>query len=248
MIRYLLITLIFSATILSASGQDTFSIIAIDTVTGEIGSAGASCIAHQHPDSGVIIISSVFPGKGVIHTQAQYHPKNQKNAIQLFNEGKTPSEIISWLRKNDISNRIESRQYMIARISNDKKPSVAAFTGVSCNAYKNHIIGKNYCIAGNILAGHFILDSMEQAFLRKEGTLDEKIMAALKAAKIPGADTRCLSEGISSKSAFIRMAKPGDSVRNYFLQLNVNNHPKEKDPIDILEEKYRDWKRRNQRE
>ncbi|MBL8007830.1 MAG: hypothetical protein JNJ56_09880, partial [Ignavibacteria bacterium] len=46
--------------------QDTFSIAAVDPVTGEVGSAGASCVA------GSIILSDVHPGRGVIHTQASY--------------------------------------------------------------------------------------------------------------------------------------------------------------------------------
>ena len=42
------------------------------------------------------------------------------------------------------------------------------------------------------------------------GSLDQKLMSAMQSAKIPGADTRCLDEGISTLSAFIRIAKPGD--------------------------------------
>ena len=55
--------------------QDTFSIVAIDTITGEVGSAGASCvyIAGQ----GVRILSDVHPGLGAIHTQAYYLSANQ---------------------------------------------------------------------------------------------------------------------------------------------------------------------------
>ncbi len=228
--------------------QDTFSIIAIDSVTGEIGSAGASCLQHAHPDSGVIIISTVIPGKGAIHTQAWYHPKNKQNARQKLLEGLSPDEIILWLKTNDIENRIGKRQYGIATIDIKNKVCVSAFTGVSCDAFKSHIIGKNYCIQGNILAGKFVLDSMELAFNRTKGTLADKLMASLLAAKIPGADTRCLQEGVSSQSAFICVAKPTDTEGNYFLKINVNSRPYGQDPIDILNEKYQVWKQQNQRE
>jgi uncharacterized Ntn-hydrolase superfamily protein len=223
-------------------GQDTFSIIAIDSVTGEIGSAGASCVAHAHPDSGVIIISTIIPGRGAIHTQAYYHPANQNNARQKMLEGLSPDEIMDWLKNNDVANRMQQRQYGIADMDNGKKIRVAAFTGVSCNAYKSHIIGKNYCIQGNILAGQFVLDSMEHAFNRTAGTLADKLMAAMLAAKIPGADTRCSAEGVSSKSAFMCIAKPTDKEGAYFIELNVNNHPPAQDPIDILKMKYELWK------
>ena len=42
----------------------TFSIVAVDTQTGEVGSAGGSCIANS------IIISDIHPGIGAIHTQS----------------------------------------------------------------------------------------------------------------------------------------------------------------------------------
>jgi len=54
-------------------GQDTFSICAIDTVTGEVGSAGASCIDENAIAGGCIILSDVLPGVGVIHTQAGFN-------------------------------------------------------------------------------------------------------------------------------------------------------------------------------
>ena len=50
--------------------QDTFSIVAVDTVTGEIGSAGASCIDESQIEGGALIISDVIPGRGAIHTQS----------------------------------------------------------------------------------------------------------------------------------------------------------------------------------
>jgi len=59
--------------------QDTFSIVAVDTVTGEIGSAGASCVG---PIGGVgaFILSDVIEGIGGIHTQASWNATNQQNA------------------------------------------------------------------------------------------------------------------------------------------------------------------------
>ena len=57
-----LFTIIFMSSYLMA----TFSIVAVDTTTGEVGSAGGSCI------SGSIIISDIHPGVGAIHTQAYY--------------------------------------------------------------------------------------------------------------------------------------------------------------------------------
>src|SRR5688500_19379641 len=72
-----------------AAQGETFSICAVDPITGEVGSAGASCI------NGSIIISDVHPGVGVIHTQSYWHASNQMFAHDLMvNGGLTPQQII----------------------------------------------------------------------------------------------------------------------------------------------------------
>ena len=58
--------------------NDTFSIVAVDTLTGQIGSAGASCI------QGSIIISDIHPGLGAIHTQSYWNGSNQDSASSLM--------------------------------------------------------------------------------------------------------------------------------------------------------------------
>ena len=89
---------------------------------------------------------------------------------------------------------------------------------------------------------------MESNFLNTNGTLDQKLMSALQGANIPGADTRCLDEGISTLSAFIRVAKPNDNPNNYFMDLNVSNVTPYYaqtglwiDPIDTLQSLYDQW-------
>jgi hypothetical protein len=65
-------------------------------------------------------------------------------------------------------------------------------------------------------------------------------MAALQGAKVPGADTRCTNK--SSSSAFLRVARPTDPQGGpYWLDLNVNNTPSNKDPIDSLQVLYNMW-------
>ena len=61
--------------------QDTFSIVAVNPYTGEVGSAGASCIA------GSIIISDIHPGHGAIHTQSFWIAGNQNLASEYMNLG-----------------------------------------------------------------------------------------------------------------------------------------------------------------
>ena len=207
----------------------TFSIVAVDTNTGEVGSAGGSCIA------GSIIISDIHPGVGAIHTQFYWNQSNQDSASSLMNLEYSPEEIIDWLIENDAQNNPSIRQYGIIDLIDDGRS--AGFTGENCFDYKNHILGQTYAIQGNILLGQEILDSMEIAFTSTYGTLDEKLIAALLAANVPGADTRCLPYGTPALSAFIRMAKSEDEN-----DINVQSCPTNLSPIDSLFTLYWDWK------
>src|SRR5438094_42422 len=141
-----------------SQAQDTFSIVAVDSTTGEIGSAGASClgIVTGIIPRGAQIISDVIPGKGAIHTQATWDSVNQKNAhIQMLN-GATPQQIIDYLNQHDHNNSPNICQYGVVDYNNGH-PRSAGFTGINCMYYKNHITGKGYCIQGNILLGQKIL-------------------------------------------------------------------------------------------
>jgi len=221
--------------------QDTFSIVAIDTITGEIGSAGASCIDESAIAGGALIISDIIPGRGAIHTQSYWHPTNQQNAHNRMVEGMSPQQIIDWLVENDVQNLPGRRQYGIVDHDGNGSPRSAAFTGAQCLDYKNHITGPNYAIQGNILLGQQILDSMEARFLNTDGMLAEKLMAALQGANVPGADTRCMANGTSSLSAFIRVARATDTIGNFYCDLNVPSVPYGMEPIDSLQILFDAW-------
>lgn len=221
--------------------QDTFSIVAVDTITGEIGGAGASCIDESAIPGGVLIISDIIPGRGTIHTQSYWNATNQQNAHNRMMEGMSPEEIIAWLVANDVQNNPQVRQYGIVDFDDDGHPRSAAFTGTNCINYKNHIIGPNYAIQGNILLGQQILDSIEARFLNTPGTLAEKLMAGLQGANVPGADTRCMNEGTSSLSAFIRVAMPEDLPGSFWCDLVVPSTPYGVEPIDSLQVLFDQW-------
>jgi uncharacterized Ntn-hydrolase superfamily protein len=233
LLRLLLFVLV-AASLAASVAEATFSIAAVDPITQQVGSAGASCI------SGSIILSDVHPGVGVIHTQAYWNGQNQDNASQLMDQGYSPQAIIDWLVAHDAQNNPTIRQYGIADLVEGGRS--AGFTGQNCNNWKGHLLGPTYAIQGNILLGPEIVQGMEQAFLTTTGSLADRLMAALQAAKVPGADTRCLDEGKSAISAFIRVGKPGDPAGDLYLDLNVNSTPADVDPIDVLQGLYDDWR------
>jgi len=217
--------------------QDTFSIVAVDSVTGEVGSAGASCVDLLlfFPNYAVDFLGDLLPGQGAINTQASYNITNQSNARTRMLAGDTPQQIITWLAANDAGGNPNSRQYGIAAFVNGA-PQTAGYTGTGTLNYKNHITGPNYCIQGNILLGQSILDSMEARFLNEPGDLACKLMAALQGAKVVGADTRCANNNSSSLFAFLKVSQPNDPYGSPSLLVTVKTPGGAQiEPIDSLQ-------------
>lgn len=210
----------------------TFSIVAVDTVTGAVGGAGASCIDNCQ------IITDIIEGIGGVHTQASYLAGNQANAHALMLAGLTPDSIISWLANNDVEGMPYYRQYGVVTLAGSG--ASAGFTGAGTNFWRGHLNGPGYAIQGNILLDSIVVDTMEFAFLNTDGPLEEKLMAAMEAANIPGADSRCLSCNKPAISAFIKVVHPGDGGTPYLYKL-VTNTSCDQNPVDSLKILYDNW-------
>ena len=234
--KKLLIILFIIFYVKNVISQDTFSIVALDSITGEVGSAGASCVdMFMTGFSTNDFLGQLIPNIGAINTQAWYNSTNQTNATNRMNLGDTPNQIIDWLILNDVQSAPELRQYGIVAMVNGS-PQAAAYTGTSTDNYKNHIIGDNYAIQGNILLGQEVLDSIESRFLNTPGDLTCKLMAALQGANMVGADTRCISNGTSSLFAFVKVSQPSDIFGSPSFNISVRTHSNSGiEPIDSLQ-------------
>ena len=229
----ILLALLFST---SAFAQHTFSVVAVDPVSGEVGGAGATCYETVND------IADVHPGVGFIHTQSYVNYTNQQYAKLMMDGGLAPQEIMDSIQVVDADNDSTIRQYAAVDLINGGRS--AAFTGSNCFSYHGQRLGATYAIAGNILLGPQILDSMESRFNSTQGSLADKLMAALEGAKVKGADSRCLADSVSSLSAYMIVAKPDDVGADYYVNLNVENvYPA--DPIDVLVQDYEAWKDQN---
>ena len=230
----------------SIQAQHTFSIVAVDPNTGEIGSAGATCldIDDLNGEEGALVISDIVLGIGAIHTQAFWHPVNQAAARERMLAGDSPQEILDWLFTNDPApGTNQDRQYGIVDLIGGPggSPRSAAFTGTNNSSIAYQVVGPNYAIAGNILISQDVIDDMETEFLNATGTLADKLMAAMQGAKRIGADNRCTANQTSSKSAFLRVANVNDLYSNYghlTVDLNVSKTNVAEDPIDVLQNTY----------
>ena len=253
----------------------TFSIVAVDLDSGIVGSAGGSCIANSiiisdiHPGIGVIHTQSYWMSGNQQYASTLMDEGHSPNEIiELLQSNdliNNPSirqyGVVDMFSGNNYGllyeyecNEIPNTQWEgstdiggLALCTDIPISRSASFTGENCSNWKGHIDGINYAIQGNILLNDSILINMENNFINTNGTLDQKLMAALQGAKVPGADTRCLDEGISTLSAFIRVAKSTD-VDSYYMDLNIDNVTPYYsqngvwiDPVDTLQIKFNNW-------
>lgn len=192
----------------------TYSIVALDPKTGELG------VAVQSRFFGV---GSVVPwaraGVGAVATQAAADITYGSNGLKLLASGKSPAAALKQLTDKD--RQRESRQCGIV----DARGRSAAFTGRDCLPFASHRIAKNVAIQGNILAGPGVLDAMMRAFTeageRPGSELADWLVAALQAGEDAGGDQR----GRQSAALLVVREKAGyDGANDRYIDLRVEDH------------------------
>jgi uncharacterized Ntn-hydrolase superfamily protein len=172
----------------------TYSIVARDPATGELG------VAVQ---SRAFAVGSRVPhakaGVGAIATQASTNVAYGIEGLALLEKGLSPEEVVK--RLTDADERRDRRQLAVL----DASGAVKAYTGSGTNAWAGHIEGRNYSVQGNILAGEAVVKGMARAFEETSGELAVRLMAALDAAQAAGGDKR----GV--QSAALLVVKPIDT-------------------------------------
>ena len=158
----------------------TWSIIARDSATGQIGIAVATrffAVGARVPH--------IAPGIGGVATQALVNPYYGIDGVKLLHEGKSPREIVEILIAGD--NGRESRQLHIM----DTRGQTAAHTGRDCVDWCGHLAGENFSVAGNMLAGAAVLDDTAKAYLANQNLpFARRLIAAMRAGEQAGGDKR----------------------------------------------------------
>jgi uncharacterized Ntn-hydrolase superfamily protein len=158
----------------------TWSIIAIDSSSGQIGIAVATrffAVGARVPH--------IAAGFGAVATQALVNPYYGIDGARLLREGKSPDDIIAALLAAD-SGR-ESRQLHIM----DAAGNIAAHTGRECVDWCGHVRGDGFSIAGNMLAGARVLDDTAAAYIGGESLpFAQRLIAAMRAGEAAGGDKR----------------------------------------------------------
>jgi uncharacterized Ntn-hydrolase superfamily protein len=203
----------------------TFSIIAIDTITKEIGIGTCSKVLGVG-----FLVPWIDSEYGAVATQSFVNVKFGKLGIELLKLGYSPKEIIDILKSSD--SLFELRQVGVLNINGDGY----AFTGNKNFPYAGHIVSKGYVILGNLLKSENVLKDMEKAFLSNVSKpLAERIILSLEAGEKAGGDRR----GKQSCVVIVKLKNGGfEGIDDRLVEIRIDDS---KQPIEDLKRTYKNW-------
>ena len=215
----------------------TYSIVAANTETQEVGGAGTSCLTGDD----VYVIYRGVPGRGVVHAQAYYSLNARDRAAELLAQGATPIAVLEAVTLPSFDPKVAIRQYGVV----DAHGASAGFTGTGTMPFASDRQGTAppfaYSVQGNILTSAKVLEQAATAFRQSGCDLAEHLMVALEAGALDGqGDSRCTSQGIPSDSAFLQVESPGVPEGGY-LSLHVESSGDE-NPLPLLRAKLDAWR------
>ncbi len=194
----------------------TYSIVARDADTGELGVAVQSCY---------FAVGSVVPnaraGVGVVATQSFADASFGPVGLDLLDGGRSATEVLDALVGMD--GGAPSRQVAVL----DAAGGVAAHTGSECLAEAGHVVGDGYVVAANMMGQASVWPAMAAAFEQTDDELSMRLLAALDAAEAEGGDMR----GRQSAAMVVAGAERAGPAQGRRIDLRVDDHT---DPLGEL--------------
>ena len=195
----------------------TFSIVARDAKTGELGVAVQSHWFAIGP-----LVPWAEAGVGAIATQSFVDASYGKLGLDLMRAGRSAPDALKGLLAADLNREVRQ----VAMI--DASGKVSAHTGAKCIPATGQQIGENYSVQANLMLNDKVWPTMAKAFESAQGDLAARLLAALEAAQAAGGDIR----GKQSAALIVVSGKPtGRPWQDRVFDLRVDDHP---DPVAEL--------------
>jgi uncharacterized Ntn-hydrolase superfamily protein len=208
----------------------TFSIVAVDPTTSEVGCA---------VQSRYFAIGAVTPwvraGVGAVATQAMgVVARNGERVLDALARDVDPAQALEQVLADDADR--ELRQ--LGAVTADGR--AAAFTGRGCVEWAGHLVQDGFAVQGNMLANADVLPAMRQAFVETAAALPERMMAALEAGQAAGGDRR------GQQAAALVVEQLGAAARSRegidrTCDLRVDDHPEPIIELRRLLTVWRQW-------
>jgi uncharacterized Ntn-hydrolase superfamily protein len=217
-IALVLVSLVFSVSTVAsdtpavpARPVHTFSIVARDPATGELGVA-----VQSHWFSVGPIVPWAEAGVGAVATQSFVDPSYGKNGLELMRAGKSAPDTVKELLEKDEGKEVRQ----VAMI--DAQGRVDAWTGKNDIQAAGHIVGKDFSVQANLMLNDKVWPAMARAFESAKGDLADRMLAALDAAQAVGGDIR----GRQSAALIVVTGKPtGQAWKDRTFDLRVDDSP-----------------------
>jgi uncharacterized Ntn-hydrolase superfamily protein len=186
----------------------TFSVLAHDPATGDLGIAVSSCIlAVGHA------VPSYRPGVGVVAVQARSPRGLGHTLLTGLAEGTAPETLV---RRAAHAAEDAERQLAVLGVGG----AVAADTGPGSFPVSGHVVGAGFSVQGNMLASAEVLPAMAEAFDAGRGDLPDRLLAALTAGQDAGGDLRGRQ---SAALVVVRGTAPTDEDDGVLVDLRVDD-------------------------
>ncbi|NND23791.1 MAG: DUF1028 domain-containing protein [Acidimicrobiia bacterium] len=198
----------------------TYSIVARDSVTGDLGVA-----VQSHWFSVGSVVSYGKAGVGVVATQSLVNPSYGPKGLALMEQGLSAQQSLEALLANDKGEMYRQVAFL------DVSGSVATHTGNLCIDEAGHRQGKNFSVQANMMLNNTVWDAMANAFENTNGSLSDRILASLKAAEDEKGDIR------GKQSASILIVKgqaTGNKWEDTIMDLRVEDHENPLEELDRL--------------
>jgi uncharacterized Ntn-hydrolase superfamily protein len=192
----------------------TYSIIARDPTTGELGIA----VQSRYFAAGQVV-PWIEAGVGVIASQSFVNPVYGYEGLRLLRSGMAPQDVLDKLVSEDAGQA--TRQVAIM----DTHGRIAVHTGAKCVAAAGHALGAHCSAQANMMAQDSVWQAMVHAFEHSSGDLADRLLAAMEAAEREGGDLR----GKQAAGLIVVSGTPsGVSKRDLLVDLRIDDHP---DPV-----------------
>lgn len=187
----------------------TFSIVARDPATGELGVA-----VQSHWFSVGSIVPWAEAGVGAVATQSFAEPAYGPRGLASMKAGKSAQDALDLLLATDERRAVRQVAFI------DAAGRVATHTGERCIASAGHQAGEGYSVQANMMENERVVPAMAKAFETTSGPLAERLLAALDAAQEAGGDIR----GQQSAALLVVRARASDAPwRDRLVDLRVED-------------------------
>lgn len=174
-----LVVLAFVLLAIPSRAGATFSIVARDSATGDIGVAVQSHYFSVGP-----IVPWAEPGIGAVATQSLVEVSYGPKGLDLMRDGRSAEQALRELLNQD--EHADVRQVAMV----DSRGQVAAHTGSHCIPDAGDTTGNGYSVQANLMSNKKVWPAMAKAYETSRGDLAERLLAALEAGQKAGGDIR----------------------------------------------------------